>query len=219
MRGHDRADSVRTTRSSYDAVAERYAELSAGSLAAAPLDRALPAAFADLVRADGAGPVVDVGCGPGQVTARLRTLGLMATGVDLSPAMIDLARAAHPDLRFTVGSTTALDVADGALGGVLARYSLIHTPPERLPEAFAEFRRVLAPGGRLLLAFPALDDPDGVAEAFDHKVALAHRFSPDHVARLLRDAGFEETARLLRAPEEGERGFPQAHLPARRADG
>jgi hypothetical protein len=43
--------------------------------------------------------------------------------------MIELARKANPDLRFEVGSTAALDIADGALGGVLSRSSII--PPRR----------------------------------------------------------------------------------------
>jgi hypothetical protein len=116
------------------------------------------------------------------------------------------------------GSMTALALEDGELSGILARYSIIHTPPERLPEVFAEFHRALAPGGRLLLAFQAQDKPSELAEAFDHKVALAYRWSPDRVADLLRETGLVEEARLIRQPDEDdERGFEQAHLLARKA--
>jgi SAM-dependent methyltransferase len=66
---------------------------------------------------------------------------------------------ARPDLRFDEGSLTAVDAADGALGGIVAWYSIIHMPPEELPVVFAEFRRVLAPGGHLLLAFQVGDEP------------------------------------------------------------
>jgi hypothetical protein len=52
----------------------------------------------------------------------------------------------------------ALDLADGVLGGIVAWYSIIHTPPQRLPVTFAEFGRVLSPGGHLLLAFQAGDE-------------------------------------------------------------
>ncbi|MFD4664838.1 MULTISPECIES: class I SAM-dependent methyltransferase [Streptomyces] len=45
---------------------------------------------------------------------------------------------------------TDLDLADGSLGGIIAWYSIVHTPPELLPVVFAEFHRVLAPGGHLL---------------------------------------------------------------------
>jgi SAM-dependent methyltransferase len=207
------SDFLSVTRVAYDTIAGQYAEFIDGTLAEQPLDRAMLAAFADLVRAADVGPVADLGCGPGHVTAHLHALGLTAFGVDLSPEMIALARQAHPGLRFETGSMTALDLADGTLGGVLARYSIIHTPPERVPEVFAECRRVLAPGGYLLLSFQA---GEPVAEAFDHTVTLAYRWSPDRVAELLREAGLNEVARLVIAGgEDNRRGFPQAHILAR----
>nr|WP_095875965.1 class I SAM-dependent methyltransferase [Streptomyces sp. TLI_235] len=212
------SDHLDTTRSAYDAVAVRYTELFADDLAGYPLDRAMLAVFAELVRQQGGGrgPVADLGCGPGHVTAHLRDLGLVAFGVDLAPAMVAIARSRHPELRFEEGSMADLGLADGSLGGILARYSLIHTPPEELPAVFAEFHRLLAPGGHLLVAFQAVDRPAPPVEAFDHKVALAYRWWPDALAALLADAGLPEVARAVRAPYEGERPCPQAHLLARR---
>jgi SAM-dependent methyltransferase len=140
-----------------------------------------------------------------------------AFGVDLSSEMIGLARQAHPELRFEVGTMAALDVPDGGLSGVLSRYSIIHTPPERLPEIVAEFSRVLAPGGHLMLSFPGHDEPSELAEAYDHLVALAYRWSPDRVADLLREYRLQEVARLVYAPElDSKRGFPAVDLLARR---
>lgn len=213
------ASYLSTTRTAYDAVAVRYAELFGDYLADLPLDRALIAAFAELVRAADAGPVADLGCGPGYVTAHLGGLGLNAFGVDLSPTMIELAREAYPDLRFAVGSMTALDIGDEALGGVLAWYSTMHTPPEELPAVLTEFHRVLAPGGHLLLAFfQADDDAEVLAQPFDHKVTTGYRWSLDGAAELLRKAGFTESARLSREPNEDER-FPRGHLLVRRPAG
>ncbi|MBC6448502.1 class I SAM-dependent DNA methyltransferase [Actinokineospora xionganensis] len=205
---------LRDTRAAYDAIAVHYAELFSNILETLPMERAMLAAFAEVVRAHDAGPVADLGCGPGHVTAHLHALGLTAFGIDLSPEMVALARQAHPALRFDEGSMTALDLPDGALGGILAFYSIIHTPPWQLSAVFTEFHRVLAPGGHLLLGFFAGDDP--VPREFDHKVTLAYRWSPDSLMELLRQAGLVELARLVREPHQGERPFQHAQLLVRK---
>jgi SAM-dependent methyltransferase len=79
------------TRTSYDTVAVSYAEQVRDALAEEPYLQASLALFADQVRTAGDGLVVDVGCGPGHVTAHLHKLGIDAFGIDLSPAMIDVA--------------------------------------------------------------------------------------------------------------------------------
>ncbi|GFE24371.1 class I SAM-dependent DNA methyltransferase [Streptomyces nigrescens] len=197
-------DFLRTTRTFYDAVAADYAEHFRDALAARPLDRAVLAGFAELVRDADAGPVADLGCGPGKVTAHLAGLGLPVFGVDLSPQMVALARRTHPEVRYEVGAMTDLDLPDGALGGIVAYYSIIHTPQERLPELFAEFHRLLAPGGHALVAFQVGDEPLHVAEPFGHPVSLDfRRRRPDRVAGLLAGAGLEVRTRLLHEPDEG----------------
>lgn len=123
-----------------------------------PLDRALFAVFAELVRAHGNGRVADVGCGAGRVTILLSRLGLDAFGVDVSPGMVALARRTYPQLRFEQGSMLALDVPAGTLGGLLAYYSIIHIARERRRAVFTEFHRVLAPGGLLMLVFQIGDE-------------------------------------------------------------
>ncbi|MCX5192666.1 class I SAM-dependent methyltransferase [Streptomyces sp. NBC_00249] len=203
---------VSTVRASYDAVAVDYARLLRGALEAEPLERAMLGAFAECVRADGGGAVADLGCGPGRVTAYLDDLGLRAFGVDLSPAMVAVARRTYPGLRFEVGRMGALDVADGALGGVLAWHSTVHTPPAELPSVFAEFARVLAPGGHVLIAFKAGDERRRLEHAYGHPVDLdVYWTPPDLIAGLLSGAGLTEVARLVRQPGPAEK-CPQAFL-------
>ncbi|MGW2224068.1 class I SAM-dependent DNA methyltransferase [Streptomyces formicae] len=202
------------TADAYDAIATVYAGMARDDLEGPSLDRAWIAAFADHVRAaEGAGPVAELGCGPGPVTALLRDLGLDVFGVDLSPVMIGLARAAYPDIRFEVGSMDALDLPDGGLSGVVSWYSVIHTPPAQLPPYFEEFHRVLAPGGHLLLAF--FESEGAPVAPFDHKVTTAYRWPVDGLADLATRSGFTETGRMLREPREGER-FRRGHLLMRR---
>ncbi|MFD5881809.1 MULTISPECIES: class I SAM-dependent DNA methyltransferase [Streptomyces] len=210
----ERRAHLRATSDAYDAVVALYADLARSWLDGVPLDRSVIAAFADLARAGG-GPVAELGCGPGYVTAHLRDLGLDVFGVDLSPGMVDFARAAHPGPRFRIGSMDALDLADGALGGIVSWYSVIHAPPAELPAYFAEFRRVLAPGGTLLLAF--FEAEGGPVTAFDHKVTTAYRWPVDDLAELAREAGFTEIGRMLREPGSEER-FRRGHLLMRAED-
>jgi SAM-dependent methyltransferase len=209
-------DFERTTRTAYDTIADAYAENARDGLATRAMDRALLSVFAELVTAAGTGRVADVGCGPGHVTAYLHGLGVAAFGVDVSPRMLAQARLAYPDLRFDEGSMTALDVPDGSLAGVVAFYSVIHVPPDRHPDVFAEFHRTLAPGGHVLVVFQIGDRPERRTEAFGHVIALDyHLLPPDRVAEQLRGAGLELRARLVREPDEDE-AVPRAYLLARR---
>ena len=215
------ASFIADTRDSYDAMVLDYVEMVRGSLEGAPLDRGLFAVFAEVVRAAGNGPVADVGCGPGRVTVVLKELGLDAFGIDLSPGMIALARRTYPGLRFEVGSMFALDLADGALGGLLAYYSIIHVPWEMRPQVFAEFWRVLAPGGQLMLAFQVGDECTHRSEAFGYPINVDwYRQQPDEVAGLLERAGFEVWARVVREPdpaaptEKTQQGYLLARKPS-----
>ncbi|MFG3171505.1 class I SAM-dependent DNA methyltransferase [Streptomyces sp. NPDC048200] len=209
------------TRASYDTVAADYAELFSGEVAQ-PLEIAMLAEFAKRVRAGGGGPVGDLGCGPGRMTIHLEGLGLDAFGIDLSPGMIEVARAAYPHLRFSVGTMADLDLADGSLAGALVWSSTVHIPVEELAPLFAEFRRVLAPGGHLLIGFKAGDEQILLEHAYGHDVDLdVYSFRPDRVAELLAEAGLPEAVRLVREAEMTEYGLErtaQGFLLARRPE-
>jgi SAM-dependent methyltransferase len=136
---------LREARASYDTIAAEYQARFGHELTARPLDRGMMAGFAELVAAAGLGPVADIGSGTGRVAAYLASLGVSVSGIDLSSQTVAVARDLYPALRFEVGSMLDLDLPDASLGGVLAWYSTIHVPDDRLPDAFAEFHRVLAP--------------------------------------------------------------------------
>ncbi|GAA0735868.1 class I SAM-dependent methyltransferase [Dactylosporangium roseum] len=192
-------DWLADTRTSYDTVAVSYADQIGGALAGEPYLRAVLALFAELVRDAGGGPVADVGCGPGHVTAHLHGLGVDAFGIDLSPGMVDVARRGHPGLRFEVGSMTDLPLAHASVGGLLAFWSLVHVPDDAIPTVLGHFRRVLRPGGPLLLGFHVGDGSRLKTQGYGgHPMRVyVHRRQPDRMAAWLRDAGFTVEAKMV----------------------
>jgi ubiquinone/menaquinone biosynthesis C-methylase UbiE len=140
------------------------------------------------------GAVLDVGCGPGHLTAHLRSLEVDATGIDLVREFVDHARVAHPDGRYELASMHQLPVPDRSVAGILAWYSLIHLPPDDLDGVLAELRRAMAPAGTLVVGF---FDGDRVV-AFEHKVTTAYYWPVDAFAERLRQAGFTEIERRQR---------------------
>jgi SAM-dependent methyltransferase len=140
---------------------------------------------------------------------------LTAFGVDLSPKMIEIARRTHPHLRFDVGSMTALDLADGELGGIVAWWSIFHTPPDVLPVVFSEFHRTLAPGGHLLAGFHVGDELLRPERSYGHPVTYdAYLLRPERITELLGEAGLVVTATLVSAGAK----WPQACLLAHRPE-
>lgn len=212
-------------RESYDTVADAYVERVPRPAALDPLSRALLGMFAETVRDSALGPVADIGCGPGFVTAYLADLGVPAFGIDLSPRMLELARLSHPELTFREGSMTALDIEDGTLGGILAYFSTHHTPPAHLPLVYAEFARTLAPGAHLLLSGHV--GPESrlrPTQAYGGRPVSyeTHLLPLERLVELLEEAGLEVTARVVQEPAEdvgGTRKFGTivARRPATRA--
>ena len=203
---------LESTRAGYDATAREYADRFHHHLDELPVEQAMLSAFAQLVRGTGRVDVLDVGCGTGATTAILRDQGLVPTGIDLSPNMIAEARDRNPDLAFLAGTMTALDTPDASVGGVCAWYSTIHVPDADIPAVFAEFARVLAPGGFVLLAYQVGDIPRRLTEAFGVSVDLEfHRRRPDVVASLLERAGLTPYVLTVREADAcGIESTPQA---------
>ncbi len=187
----------------YDACAPGYAETLRNELAAKPFDRWLLDRVAD---AAAAGPVADLGCGPGQVTAYLAAAGTDTTGFDLSPGMIEQARTEHPDLAFEVGDLTRLLRPRSAAGwaAITAWYSLVHLADSELHGVLAGLARVLAPGGVLALAVHIGDGIQHADELFGAAVDLDFVLHDrHHVLAAVAEAGLVDVEWYLRGPNPG----------------
>ncbi|MFF1799298.1 class I SAM-dependent methyltransferase [Kitasatospora sp. NPDC086009] len=208
MRAHpiDRPSDLDVVRESYDRVADNYAHMVAttgiGDIRTHPWLKASIDAFADTV--SGLGPVLDVGCGPGTVTAYLAERGLDVSGVDLSPRMIENARRLHPQCRFGVSSATDLDLADASHGGLLGWWSLFNLPRDVLPQVLAMFARALVPGGHFITATHVGDEDALRTEAYGGVPVrwTTHKWRPEPLTHLIEQAGLRPVAELRLPADE-----------------
>lgn len=209
---------VDETRAGYDAVAPAYADRFADEFDDKPFDRDVLDDFARHV--DGLGTVVDLGCGPGQVAAHLAGRGVPVVGVDLSPGMVAAAQQRHPDLDFQVGDMRRLAFFDETLAGIAAFYSIIHIPRDEIPAVLAEQRRLLRPGGLVLLAFHVGDRVEHIDEFLGAPVNLDFVFfTRSEMEDHLDTAGFELVWARQRGPyPDVEAQTERAYLLARRPE-
>lgn len=202
--------SMGDVQSTYDLVADEYVRRIFEELEHKPLDRQLLDRFAADVRA--LGPACDLGCGPGHVARYLGERGVRVIGVDLSPAMVGYARELNPGIEFSRGDMRSLEIEDETLGGIAAFYSIIHIPRPEVVAALVEMRRVLSPGGLLLLAFHIGDDVLHLDDWWGRRVSVDFLFfRPEEMAGFLRAAGFEVEEVVERDP------YPDVEHPSRRA--
>jgi SAM-dependent methyltransferase len=206
-------------QTSYDLVADEYVRRIFDELQHKPLDRQLLDRFAAGVR--GIGPVCDIGCGPGHVARYLHERGVQVCGVDLSPVLVERARRMTPGVEFRQGDMIALDAPDEAWAGIVAFYSIIHISRGDMARTLRELRRVLRPGGILLLAFHIGDDTIHLDEWWGQRVCVDFFFfRSDEVARYLREADFEIEEIIEREPyPDVEHQSRRAYIFARRPNG
>ncbi|REG01235.1 methyltransferase family protein [Asanoa ferruginea] len=169
----------------------------------------------ELLRLTSGGRVADVGCGTGLAVAELTALGATAIGVDLNPAMIEVARHRHPRGEYQVGSALDLPFADGSLAGYRAD-KVLHDLAD--PQAaLAEARRVLSAGACIVLTdldwdtiAIASDDPARTRAVVQARTdALPAGFAARQAPELLRSLGFLEVSTtaetaVITSPDVGE---------------
>ena len=198
------------TQTSYDQVAAQYAEKFKDEMDEKPFDRDCLDRLAREV--GNLGPICDLGCGPGQIARYLHRQGVDTVGVDLSPGMVAEAARLNPEIHFHQGDMLALPDADNAWGGIAAFYCIIHIPRERVADALREMKRVLKPGGVLLVAFHIGDEVKHVEEWWEKPVKLDFAFyQPVDMEIWLSEAGYELEETLVREPN------PDVEVATRRA--
>jgi len=190
-------------RASYAAVAATYADQFGDELAELPFETWLLRRVAAL---SGGAPVIEVGTGPGHVAAFLAEAGVDATGLDLSPEMVEQARRRHPGVTYEVGDLRRLmrPATHDGWGAVLAWYSLIHLAESELPGALASLVRPLRSNGWLVIALHAGDEVRTVTEWFGQAVDLDFVLhDPAHLIPVVEQAGLRDIEWYHRGPLPG----------------
>jgi len=201
---------VLNTQTSYDQVAAEYAEKFKDEMDFKPFDRDCLDRLAREVRS--LGPICDMGCGPGQIARYLHRKGLDTLGVDLSPGMVAEAQRLNPEIHFHQGDMLSLPDEDNSWGGIAAFYCIIHIKREKVVDALCEMKRVLNPGGMLLLAFHIGDEVKHIDEWWAKPVNLDFAsYKPAEMENWLKEAGYELQETLVREPN------PAVEVATRRA--
>jgi SAM-dependent methyltransferase len=128
--------------------------------------------------------VLDVGCGPGLVACAFAATAERVTGIDLTPAMIERARALQTEkqlnnVTWQIGDVSPLPFASGSFSIVVCRYALHHF--QNPPAVVREMTRVCRPGGRLVIADVTASADPAIAAAFNQMERLR---DPSHVRAL-----------------------------------
>ena len=175
----------------------------------------------DAAANNAADTVLDVACGPGLVVCAFAKVARHVTGIDLTPAMIDRARALATEqqlgnVAFQVGDVLPLPFPDATFSLVVSRFAFHHFPN---PAAvLAEMRRVCRPGGRVAVA-DLMASPDPKKAAAFHRMEMlrdpshARALTLEELHSLFETAGFRtptETFWRMEVDVEGllERSFP-----------
>jgi SAM-dependent methyltransferase len=199
--------SVSEFSSTYDALASRYDDWSAGVV---PDVREAWARKIDVFLTEGE-PVVELGCGTGVPVGRLLSPTYDYTGVDASAEMLAKARAVLPSVRMIHADMHAVRFSPGSLGAVVAFYSIGHTRRERHATLFAAIASWLRPGGVFIGNLHSHDDPDDYEPNW--LGAGPMRWSGFDAATnvaLLADAGLQvtESAVIEQTEPEGTKIYP-----------
>jgi len=164
------------------------------------------------------GPICDMGCGPGQIARYLHRQGVNTLGVDLSPRMVAEAQRLNPEIHFHQGDLLTLPDANNSWGGIAAFYCIIHISRGQIVDALREMKRVLKPGGVLLVTFHIGDEIKHLDEWWDKPVCLDFSFyQPTEMETWLKEAGYELKETLVREPNpEVEVATQRAYVFARK---
>ena len=190
-------------KKAYNVAAEEYANQCFFELYDKPLDRKFYDLFFE--RVINKGKVIEIGCGPGEVSNYLKMKGLNITGIDISDKMIEIARQLNPFIDFQVGDVFNLNYRDSSIYGIVAPYLIVNFTQKDIKPAFNEINRVLIRKGQFLISFHSGNEELEIEDFFvkGNKIPYTY-FNSDIVKNTLTETGFKIIEYIVRMPYEGE---------------
>jgi ubiquinone/menaquinone biosynthesis C-methylase UbiE len=188
----------------YSKIASDYRKSNINELQKKPLDRKIYDLFYDKVV--NTGTVLEIGCGPGEISNYLWMKGLDIIGIDYSKEMIEEAKSFNGEINFEIGNVFELKYATGTVAGIVAPYLIVNFTIEEVKEALAEMNRVLRPKGILLVTFHIGDDEEKIFEDFfiaGNRITY-NFFMTETIKRSLVETGFELHEIVVKEPYQGE---------------
>lgn len=145
------------------------------------------------------GPIIDIGCGSGELVRQMTLDGYDVTGVDISPEQVEIARAAGIERVFEGNYVQLLAKHPGSIAAITATDLLEHLAKEEVLQTFDQVARALLPGGTFIARVPNAGSPFGGHIQYGD---FTHEsfFTPRSVRQLAIAAGFEAVRVVPCAP-------------------
>ncbi|MBL0743985.1 class I SAM-dependent methyltransferase [Chryseolinea lacunae] len=138
------------TRIAYNKTADKYHEHFKNEIAQKEYDRLLLDKFSALLPP--ASRICDAGCGPsGHIGKYLADKGHNVVGIDISERCVGIATSYNPQMEFRVMDMMKTEFEAESFDAILSFYSIIYTPKHYVDKIFAEFNRLVKPGGKVLV--------------------------------------------------------------------
>lgn len=160
--------------------------------------------------------VLDIGCGPAQISAYVRERGRLAVSVDLTLEMLHVARDCGAAGLAVCADVRRLPLADACADAAVCWYSLHNMPRATMPSVLAELRRVVRRDGRLLVATHAGTGEEGHDTEWhgQHERVVVTYYSGDELADILADVGFCDVRVRTRSPMPHEHQVNKLYVAA-----
>jgi ubiquinone/menaquinone biosynthesis C-methylase UbiE len=188
----------------YSKIADKYKDLFIDELSNKPIDRKLYDIFLD--RTLNKGKVLEIGCGPGEISNYLWKKGLDITGIDYSDEMIRSAKEYNNSIEYCVGNVFNLEYESNSITGIVAPYLIVNFNSDEVLDAFKEIYRTLTKGGCFLVSFHVGNNGTRVFNDFlvkNNRISFTF-FRVKTIKSLLVKVGFEITEVIVKEPYVGE---------------